>query len=223
MILEFCSEYKDLWLSTRSFRLVVNNARGIRPDCKYDRLSEAEACKALGWSEQELLRKVWITLKGINLSAFPEEQGILRECERRLGFDRVTEQNLGPGNAKDTTTDAGATANELIAEALSSLPIIPRDKANAYVEVLGRSWGPLEVMSGSTLAAKSFLRAVLNGLAKRPGFVGFLVTIQKDEECAQASAFFQGSFTGVRVWRTGESGILCAAPKGVRRPWWKFW
>jgi len=166
-----------------------------------------------------LARKVWVTLRSVNIKGLPEELEIVRACEARLGW-QSTPQVAIPEDAKTplsrrSLSDPAAMAAELCRKACSALPAIPPDKAQAYVEILERAWGSLDTVDGSVSQVEEFARGILGRLARQPGFVVFMLDVSDDDECAQVSAILQGGFTGVRVWRNGRERLLCAAPTGV--------
>lgn len=122
-------------------------------------------------------------------------------------FQRAS--NISAPFEESNTKDPKKAADLLLDEAILSSPCITEKEVQDEFESLRYSWSSRKLVKGSPSLVKGIVFKNLTRIASRSDFRKFKVEVLSNQKCAQVSAYFESTFTGVRVWLTRDSVFAC--------------
>jgi hypothetical protein len=207
-VLRICMNHKVLALKIGALMMILDeNAECSK--CSLKPVSETKALKILGWTEEQLLTKIYEALQSMNLNA--SEQKIKDLCEKRLGLE-TSKQELEYFE-KMYTNNPQEAASVLFEHAMAAVPEISVQKIQSYFNSVKGTFGSKVLVEGPQKKLYETVLRNLQRLATAGDFEGFSVDALAKQECAQVNVSFKRTFTPVRVWKTKKSFYACGDPQ----------
>jgi hypothetical protein len=123
----------------------------------------------------------------------------------------VAQQKPLESGMKDVSTKEPSEAVDvLLGKALDATPYVTTAEVLRGYQNLEKAWGSRQLFVGDSAEIRAVILLNLNELAAKSEFEKFVVTVLRNQPCAQVMAMFSTkTFTGVRVWHTQTEICAC--------------
>jgi hypothetical protein len=210
-VIRVCPTHKVLAIKS-NISLIVLDDNNVCKSCTYKPVSEAKALKILGWTEQELLTRIYQVFLRRNPDSLSRTEEKVRDlCKKRLGMD-TAKQELEYFE-KSYTKKPQEAVSILFEHAMGAVPEINSKKAKIYFDSVKGTFGSKVLVEGPQKKLQETILRNLQRLANAGDFEGFSVDVIARDECAQINASFRRTFTPVRIWKSKGTFFACGDPQ----------